>query len=62
MFLIQLKNLFLKQHRESNLIRGFDDALSWIKAYEKANDYTQAILAIRELLLKHRTAIHYYEE
>jgi len=44
------------------LIRGFDEAMSWIKAYEKAADYIQAILAVRELLLKHKSAINYYEE
>jgi hypothetical protein len=60
--LIWLKDRFHKKQRESSLIHGFDDALSWIKTYEKAKDYKQAIMAVRELMLKHKTAIHYYEE
>ncbi len=44
------------------MISDFDKALYFINTYKKAKDYKTAIMAIRELILKHKTSITYYEE
>lgn len=55
-------NIFKKKTKESELINEFDEALYFIKTYEKAEDYKNWILATRELILKHKSWINYYEE
>ncbi|MDD2566320.1 MAG: PP2C family protein-serine/threonine phosphatase [Candidatus Gracilibacteria bacterium] len=54
--------IFKKKQQDSEMIDDFDDALFFIKTYEKAQDYKNAIMAIRELILKHKSGINYYEE
>lgn len=55
-------NIFRKKTKDSELISEFDDALYFIKTYEKAEDYRTWIMATRELILKHKSWINYYEE
>jgi len=55
-------NIFKKKTKDSELISEFDDALYFIKTYEKAEDYRTWIMATRELILKHKSWINYYEE
>ncbi|MBP8016919.1 hypothetical protein KAZ01_02825, partial [Candidatus Gracilibacteria bacterium] len=63
-FFGKIKNfLFSKKEKEQpGFIKGFDGALSFILAFKKNNDFKNAIMAIKELILKHKSAIHYYEE
>ncbi|EKE29357.1 MAG: hypothetical protein ACD_2C00185G0002 [uncultured bacterium (gcode 4)] len=55
-------NLFKNKTQETELINDFDKALYFIRTYEKAADYKTAIMATRELILKHKSWINYYEE
>lgn len=57
-----LLNIFKKKTKDSELISEFDEALYFIKTYEKAEDFKNWILATRELILKHKSWINYYEE
>lgn len=60
MILQKIKNIFWKSNKkEAESIKWFQDALDWVKTYEKIKDYKNAILSIRELILKHRTMINY---
>lgn len=58
-----IKKLFAKKKAENaELISDFNKALYYIETYTKAKDYHNAIMAIRELILKHKTSITYYEQ
>lgn len=48
-------NLFKNKTQETELINDFDKALYFIRTYEKAADYKTAIMATRELILKHKS-------
>jgi hypothetical protein len=56
------KKLFTKKKIDSELINDFDKAFYFIRTYEKAEEYKTAIMAIRELILKHKSGINYYDE
>jgi hypothetical protein len=47
--------LFKNKTQDSDLISDFDKALYFIQTYEKAADYKTAIMATRELILKHKS-------
>jgi len=53
--LFKIFEIFKKKPQDSEEIDDFDDALFFIKTYEKAEDYKSAIMAIRELILKHKS-------
>ncbi|MDD2487200.1 MAG: SpoIIE family protein phosphatase [Candidatus Gracilibacteria bacterium] len=54
-------NRFFKKEKSDSL-NELDKALNIIKNYEKENDLKSAEFALRELILKHRSAIGYNEE
>lgn len=59
----KLKTFFnLNKKKQPELIKWFKEALEWIKTYENIKDYKNVILAIRELILKHKSLINYNEE
>lgn len=43
------------------MMNDFEKALYLIATYKKAKNYNSAVLATRELLLKYKTSINYYE-
>ncbi len=57
----KLKHIFSKTPKVSENITDISDALAWIKTYRKAGNYTTAITAAKELVLKSQTSITYYE-
>lgn len=58
-----LKTFFnIKKKKQPELIQWFKEALEWVETYEKIKDYKNVILAIRELILKHKSLINYNEE
>lgn len=63
MFIQKLKTFFnIKKKKQPELIQWFKEALEWVETYEKIKDYKNVILAIRELILKHKSLINYNEE
>jgi len=52
---LRIFEIFKKRKQDSEEIDDFDDALFFIKTYEKAEDYKSAIMALRELILKHKS-------
>lgn len=46
----------------SENITEFSEAIDWIQAYKKAENFDTAIFACRELILKTKSSINYYEE
>lgn len=44
------------------MITDISDAILWIKTYRRAHDFDTALFATRELILKNKTGITYYEE
>ncbi|EKD30239.1 MAG: serine phosphatase [uncultured bacterium (gcode 4)] len=61
MFLQQIKKIFWWKESVSENITDFSDALDWIKTYRKARNYDTAIIASKEILLKNKTGVTYYE-
>lgn len=57
----KLKQLLWFIRPESEKITDFSDALDWISTYRKAKNFDTAIFATRELILKNKTSITYYE-
>lgn len=53
---------FKKKEVKSELVKQYDEAIFCIQTYEKAKDYNSVIMATRELILKHKSWINYYEE
>jgi hypothetical protein len=56
-----LKKFFRKNKTASEDITDISDALAWIESYRKALNFDTAIIATRELILKSKTGITYYE-
>ena len=57
----KIKQFFQKEEKKAENIRDISDALAWIKTYRKALNFETAIIATKELILKSRTGITYYE-
>jgi len=54
--------LNISKKKQPELIQWFKEALEWVETYEKIKDYKNVILAIRELILKHKSLLNYNEE
>jgi len=57
----KIKKFFWASSQASENIINISDALAWIKTYKKAERFDLAIMATKELTLKCRTGITYYE-
>lgn len=59
---LKLKQFLKLVPPPSEMLTDISDAIAWIKTYRKAHDFDNALFATRELILKTKTGIHYYEE
>ncbi len=57
----KIKKFFQKEEKKPENIKDISDALAWIKTYRKAQNFDTAVIATKELILKSRTGITYYE-
>ncbi len=57
-----IKKFFGKKEAASEAVTGFTEAVDWIDAYRKAENYDTALMAAHELLLKIKTHITYTEQ
>ncbi len=57
----KIKKFFQKEEKKPENIKDISDALAWIKTYRKAQNFDTAVMATKELILKSRTGITYYE-
>lgn len=57
----KIKKFFQKEEKKPENIKDISDALEWIKTYRKAQSFDTAVIATKELILKSRTGITYYE-
>lgn len=61
MMLSKIKKFFSHDPKISENITDISDALAWIKTYRKALNFDTAIIATKELILKNKIGITYYE-
>ena len=57
----KIKKFFQKEEKKPENIKDISDALEWIKTYRRAHNFDTAVIATKELILKSRTGITYYE-